>query len=164
LHTGTISKAQQLRQGRPLLVADLAVPRDADPAIAFIPGVRLTNIDDLAVAVKNGHTLAASLCQEVEAIVQEELDSFRRWCDARRCAPLIGALYLKAETIYQAEVEQTLRRLGPLTSRQERLVQAMGKAIAGKLLHEPTAWLRELPRDADISSYIEVIEHLYGIQ
>jgi glutamyl-tRNA reductase len=54
--------------------------------------------------------------------------------------------------------------LGPLTPRQERLVEAMGKAIAHKLLHEPTVHLRELPSDEDSSTYIDLVRDLYGIQ
>ncbi len=164
LHANTVSDAQQARHGRPLLVADLAVPRDADPQIALIPGVRLANIDDLETVVKTSHPLTASVCSAVEEIVRQELGSFCQWCDARRCASIIQSLHLKAETIYRSEVEETLRRMGPLTSHQETLVQAMGKAIAGKLLHEPTVCLRELAPEEDISSYIEVVQELYGIQ
>ena len=83
---------------------------------------------------------------------------------ARRCVPVIQALTDKAESICQAEVEQTLRRLGPLTPRQERLVQAMGKAIASKLLHEPIVHLRELSPEEDVPNYLELVQDLYGIQ
>jgi glutamyl-tRNA reductase len=164
LHTEAVEKAQKIRYGRPLLIADLAVPRDADPQVASIPGVQLANIDDLDVIVKTSHPLTVSICQEVEAIIQQELGDFCQWCNARRCVPLIQALHSKAETIYRAEVEQTLRRLGPLTPRQERLVQAMGKAIAGKLLHEPIVRLRELAPDEDLSTYLDLVQDLYGIQ
>lgn len=164
LHADAIEKAQKIRFGRPLLVADLAVPRDADPKIASIPGVQLANIDDLEVIVKTSHPLTASIYQEVESIVHGELESFCQWVRARRCVPVIQALHSKAETIYQAEVKQTLQRLGPLTPRQERLVQAMGKAIANKLLHDPTVRLREFPSDEDPSTYLELVQELYGIQ
>jgi glutamyl-tRNA reductase len=73
-------------------------------------------------------------------------------------------LHSKAEVIYQAEVEQTLRRLGPLTPHQERLVEAMGKAIASKLLHEPTVHLRKLAPDEKLSFYLELVQDLYGIR
>lgn len=164
LHTNAVEKAQKIRFGRPLLIADLAVPRDADPQIGSIPGVMLANIDDLEIIVKTSHPLTASIYQEVKAIVQQEFDEFRRWCNARRCVPLIQALHSRADAIIQAEVEQTLRRLGPLTSRQEQLVQAMGKAIAGKLLHEPTVRLRELSPDENLSTYLKLVQDLYGIQ
>jgi glutamyl-tRNA reductase len=163
LHVDTVRKAQQARNQRPLLVADLAVPRDADPEIASIAGVRLTNIDDLGTVVKTSHPLAVSVCQEVEQIVRQELESFCQWAYARRCAPIIQALHHKAENIYQAEVEQTLRRLGPLSPHQAHLVEAMGKAIVGKLLHEPTTCLRELPPDEDLANYLNVVQDLYHI-
>lgn len=164
LHADSVAKAQRTRGGRPLLVADLAVPRDADPQIAVIPGVRLANIDDLDTLVKTGHPLTASVCREVEAIVDQELDGFRRWYTARRCAPLIRALHERAEAIYQGEVEQTLRRLGPLTPRQQRLVQALGKAIAAKLLHEPTVRLREASPGEDLADTLALVQDLYGIR
>jgi len=164
LHADAVAKAQAARGDRPLLVADLAVPRDADPNIASIPGVQLANIDDLEIIVKTSHPLTASVYQEVETIVQQELEGFCRWVGVRRCVPVIQALHDKAETIYRAEVEQTLRRLGPLTPRQERLVQAMGKAIASKLLYEPTVLLRELAPDEDLPTYLELVQDLYGIR
>jgi glutamyl-tRNA reductase len=163
LHADSVSKAQALRQGRPLLIADLAVPRDADPQIASIPGVKLTNIDDLGSMAKTCNPLTASVCQAAEEIVRQELAEFCRWYDARRFAPLIEALFQKAEAISEAEVEQTLRRLGSLTPHQERLVKALGRSIVGKLLHEPAACLRELPPGEDLSVYAEVIQNLYGI-
>lgn len=164
LRKDVVAQAQQARQGRPLLVADLAVPRDADPNIINIPGVQLVNIDALDVIVKTNHMLTASVCQETQAIVCQELESFQQWYRARRCAPVIQALHGKAQAICQAEVEHTLRRLGPLNPRQERLVQAMGKAIAAKLIHEPTIHLRELSQDENHSDYLELVQDLYGIQ
>ena len=164
LHADAVEKAQRMRFDRPLLIADLAVPRDADPEIASVPGVQLANIDDLDVIVKTSHPLTSSIYQEVQTIVQEELEGFCQWVSARRCVPVIQALHSKAEAIYQAEVEQTLRRLGPLTPRQERLVEAMGRAIAHKLVHEPTVHLREMLPDEDSSTYIELVRDLYGIQ
>ena len=164
LHSDAVVKAQKMRFGRPLLVADLAVPRDADPAIASIPGVQLANIDDLDVVVKTGHPVTKSVCQEVEAVIRQEVDGFRQWFSTRRCVPVIQALHQRAESIYQAEVEHTLRRLGPLTPDQEKLVQTMGKAIAQKLLHQPTVRLRELSLDENPSTYLKLIQELYDIQ
>ena len=164
LHADAVEKAQKMRFGRPLLIADLAVPRDADPTIASIPGVQLANIDDLESIVKTSHPLTASIYQEVETIVREELEGFCQWVAARRCVPVIQALHSKAKTIYQAEIEHTLRRLGSLTPHQEQMIAAMGKAIANKLLREPTVRLRELSADDDPSSYIELLQDLYNIQ
>lgn len=164
LHAVTVQSTQALRHGRPLLVADLSVPRDAEPAIAMIPGVKLVNIDGLDLVAKTSHPLTASVCQQVEAIIQEEQARFQQWCAVRRCVPVIQALHHRADSIYQAEVEQTLRRLGSLTPQQERLVQAMGKAIAQKLLHEPTVRLRALAQEDDPAPYLELLQELYDVK
>lgn len=164
LHADAVESAQKVRNNRPLLIADLAVPRDADPKVASIPGVSLVNIDDLEIIVKTNHPLTASVCQAVEGIIQQELDDYRQWFGTRRCVPVIQALRSEAETIYKAEVEQTLKRMGPLTPDQEKLVEAMGKAIAKKLLHKPTVRLRELSPDEDPSAYLKLIQKLYDIQ
>jgi glutamyl-tRNA reductase len=164
LHAEAVSKSQRTRNHGPLLIADLAVPRDADPQIASMPGVHLINIDDLEGIAQANHRLNASVCKMVEKIVREELHSYSEWCNARRSAAVIQALHHNAETIYQAEVQQTLRRMGSLTPHQEKLVHALGKAIAGKLLHQPTLCLRELPVSEDAASYIEMVQALYGLQ
>ncbi len=146
LHAGSVAKAQEARGNRPLVVVDLAVPRDADPQIASIPNVRLANIDDLE-SVVTSHPLAVSVCLAAESIVRQEMENFCQWCGARRCASVIQAMHAKAERISEAEVELALRRMGPLTPRQRELMQALGRSIVNKLLHEPTVYLRELPRD-----------------
>lgn len=163
LHAETVAQTQALRQDRHLLIADLSVPRDADPAIACLPGVKLVNIDDLDQIARHSLRLVAPVCQQVEALIHEELEGFQQWLGTRRCAPLIQALHQQAETIYQAEVEHTLRRMGPLTPQQERMVQAMGKAIAAKLLHEPTVRLRTLAQAEDPTPYLELLQELYNI-
>ncbi len=164
LHAATVAKAQLASAGRPLVIADLAVPRDVDPQVVSIPGVRLTNIDDLGTLAKTGHPGTASACRAVEEILLQEEEDFYSWYDARRSAGVLQALFQKAETICAAEVEQTLQRLGPLTPHQTRLVRALGKSIAGKLLHEPAVCLRELPPDQDPSAFIEVVQDLYNLR
>jgi glutamyl-tRNA reductase len=163
LHVDAIEKAQKIRSARPLLIADLAVPRDADPNIASISGVKLANIDDLEIIVKTSHPLTASVCQEVDAIIQQEIESFIQWFGTRRFVPIIQALHSKAEAIYLEEIERTLRKLGPLTEKQEKAVQSMGKAIAKKILHEPLINLKEPPDASNFTELTETAKVLFGI-
>ena len=163
LHTDMIRRAQSVRRGRPLFVADLAVPRDVDAEIASIPGIRLMNIDDLETVLKSNRLPADSVCKQVEDIVLVELQIFCEWCAARRCASVFAALNQKAERIYMSEAERALRRLGPLTPRQQEVVHAMAKAIAGKILHDPITRLRELAGDEDLSSYLHLAQDLYRL-
>lgn len=146
-----------------LLVVDLAVPRDADPAIAQIPGVRLADIDDLEALVQANHPLAVAVRQAAEAIVREELESFRTWLAARCCAPVIQALRARAHAICQAEVEKTLRKLGDLSPRQQEAVAALAQAIANKLLHDPIVNLKQPPDGHAPADLVRVAEDLFGL-
>jgi glutamyl-tRNA reductase len=157
LHQPVVEAAMQQRPNRPLLVADLAVPRDADLEIAHISGVRLADIDSLEKLVKAHHPLAVAVLQEAEAIVEAELDAYLAWRQVHRNAPIIRALTEKAEAICQEQVLQTLRRLGELTPEQQRAIEVMGQAIAGKLLHDPITWLRQPDTNA------ELIQALFGL-
>ncbi|MGE5249734.1 MAG: glutamyl-tRNA reductase [Bacteroidota bacterium] len=163
LHVETITRAQKARGRRPLFIADLAVPRDADPQIAGISGIYLRNIDDLDTIARTSHPLTASVCSTVEGIVHDEWRAFADWCSARRCASTIEALNREAEAIYRSEVDHALGQMGPLTARQKQAVQALGKGIAGKLLHKPIVYLRGLPPDEDAAAYIKLVQALYGL-
>ena len=146
-----------------LLVVDLAVPRDADPAIATLPGVRLADIDDLEALVQANHPLAAAVRQAAEDIVAEELSGYRAWQDARCCVPVIQALRERAEMICEAEVAKTLRRMGELSPHQQAAVGAMARAIANKLLHEPIVNLKEPPDGAAPDDYADLTGRLFGL-
>ena len=146
-----------------LLVVDLAVPRDADPAIAAIPGVRLADIDDLEALVRANHPLAVAVRQAAEGIVREELNDYRAWQDARCCVPVIQALRERAEMICEAEVAKTLHRMGDLSPQQQAAVGAMARAIANKLLHQPIVNLKEPPDGAAPDDYAELTGRLFGL-
>jgi len=146
-----------------LLVVDLAVPRDADPAIAGLPGVQLTDLDDFDALVQANHPLVAAVRQAAETLVHEELTAFQAWYDARRSAPVIQALRARAEAICQAELERTLRRLGEITPEQRQTVEAMGRAIVNKLLHEPTIHLKEPPPGVSRADYVSLTNSLFGL-
>lgn len=163
LHTGAVEATMAKRPERPLLVADLAVPRDAEPAIGGLPGVRLVDIDDLEDLVRQRHPLAHATREAAETIVSEEVQAFECWCNERRCAPLIRALRCQADRICQAEVETTLRRLDDLTPEQRKAVEAMGQAIVGKLLHQPIAHIKTPPTDVPPEDWTGWVQEMFGI-
>ncbi len=171
LHAEDVRRALARRHSSPLplsaspclLIADLAVPRDVDPAVADIPGVRLADIDDLDALVRAHHPLAVAVRDAAEAIVDEELAGFRAWLAARCCAPVIQALRARADAICQAEVEKTLRKLGDLSPRQREAIAAMARAIANKLLHEPIVNLKA-PQDGQMAAaYVDWVARLFGL-
>jgi glutamyl-tRNA reductase len=163
LHVADVQAATTARLERLLLVVDLAVPRDADPEIGQLPGVRLTDIDDLEALVRANHPLMMAVRQAAEAIVAEELADFKAWGEARLSVPLIRALRTRADAICQAELRRTLPRLGDLTPQQQRAIEAMGQAIVNKLLHEPIVHLKNPPPGISRSDYADLAQTLFAL-
>lgn len=150
------------RDGRPLLLVDIAVPRDVDPAVAELPGVRLYNIDDVQRFAEKNVQLRTQEVAAAEAIVDHELTKFRRWWRIRQVAPTITALVERAEDIRAAEVSRTLGRLTALGENERTRVEAMSRAIVSKLLHGPLMYLKEERADG-LAIEAETVRALFGL-
>lgn len=133
----------QRGEGRPLVIVDIAVPRDFDAAVASLPGVHLFDIDDLQEAAEANLAARRREVAAVEAIVAEEAQRFQAWLDGRRVEPTVAALRRKAEAVRRAELERTLARLGHLNEADRRRIEAMSKALVKRILHAPVARLRD---------------------
>jgi glutamyl-tRNA reductase len=155
LHADTVRKAQEARGGRPLLIADLAVPRDVDPGIASIPGVRLINVDDLDRRAKTDHCPTAPVCREVRSIVGQKL-IFSGWCNARRCASVIQALHLNAGSICRPKCGTPCGGWGA-DAPSGANDPSHGQGDYRKITPRADGRLRELPRTEDAVSYIRII-------
>jgi glutamyl-tRNA reductase len=164
LHAATVARAMENRPGRPLLVIDLAIPRDADPALKEHPNVSLYTIDDLSDLVQERHALTAQALRVSEEIIEQELDYLEAWCEARRVAPLIRSLRARVDDIVQAEVARTLRRIGPLSPEQHSAVEHLGRAIVNKLLHDPTICLKSQPEVVQQADTLEFVHTLFGLE
>jgi glutamyl-tRNA reductase len=165
LHTGMVQLAMEQRPGRPLLVADLAVPRDADPEIGKLPGVILADIDDLETLAQDRYPLTAACLATAQEICSRTAAEFWDWLSARQRVPIIQALRSKANQICEAELEHTLRRLSPeLDACQQQAIRVMAQAIVNKLLHEPINAIKAPPEDVSTQAYLEWVQALYGLK
>ena len=164
LNKQPIVNALERRPGRSMLVIDLAIPRDADPAIGQIPNVELFTIDDLSGLVQECHPVTADAWQEAEAIVDAGLSVFVNWYAARRAVPLIRSLRDNADAIVKAEVEHTAQRLGSLSSEQRAAIEYMGHAIVNKLLHDPICCLKNRPEIIQQDETLDLVQSLFGIE
>ena len=130
------------RGGRPLLIVDIAVPRDVDPGVGDLPGVTVLDMDDLKRFAEDA---MASRRQEVpaaERIVAEEIDRYLQVATQREMAPVVATLHEHAEAIRVAELGRLEGRLSDLDPRSRRAVEALTRGIVAKLLHEPTVNLK----------------------
>jgi len=131
------------RRGRPLLLIDLAVPRDLDPAINELPDCYLYDIDDLEAVVQE--TLAGREAEfaKAEAIAVSEAARFRDWLATREVVPAIASLRERAEQIRRGELAKASGWLGELSDRERDAVESLTSQIVNKLLHEPIVRLKE---------------------
>lgn len=137
-----VAAAVAARQGRPLLVIDVAVPRNVDPGIAQLDGVTVLDLDGLRAWAAKGVARRATEVRAAEDIVDEELARFADVAQARQVAPLIGQLRERADAVRAAELARARRRLGDLTPEQAEAVDALTRSLVAKLLHEPTVRLK----------------------
>ena len=132
----------QARAGRPLLIVDIAVPRDVDAAAGTLPGVTLLDMDDLRAHAEVGLAERRREVAAVRSIVDDEVRRFQEQTSAREVAPLVAALRQKADEVAAAELARQQRRLADLTPAQREAVEAATRAALAKVLHGPTVALK----------------------
>jgi glutamyl-tRNA reductase len=131
------------RPDRPLLIVDIAVPRDVDPAVGQLPGVTLLDMDDLRAFADAGTEARRREVGAVQDILDEELDRYLGATSAREAAPMIVSLRERAEEVRQAELDRYRRRLEGLDAEQMEAIEGLTRGIIGKLLHEPSIALKD---------------------
>ncbi len=155
----------KVRRFRPLFMVDLAVPRNIAPDLGDLDGVFAYDVDDIQKIIADNSNARAIEAAKAETIIAEEIARFVRARGVRDGVPVLAQLRARAEQIAKAEAERTLLGLGDdLSEKQRRSVQAMALAIINKLLHEPTARLRELGSDAGPSRLADAAAELFGLQ
>jgi glutamyl-tRNA reductase len=143
---GTVIGADAIRDARagsPLVLLDLAVPRDVESAAADLPGVRLIDIVDLRGQIdERDEATAADIARAHEIVAEEVL----RWVARRRAdelAPLLKALRSRGDDVMRAEVHRYASRLAGLTPDERDAVRSLARGIVAKLLHDPIATLKD---------------------
>ncbi|MEY2959480.1 MAG: glutamyl-tRNA reductase [Actinomycetota bacterium] len=130
------------RSGRPLLIVDIAVPRDVGPGVADLPGVDVFDLDDVSDWAERGRSQRLAEVASVEGIIVDELERYAVEATALQAAPLVSALRSHAEAVRNAEVERLARKLRHLDPSDLETIEALTKGIVAKLLHEPSVRLR----------------------
>jgi glutamyl-tRNA reductase len=150
------------RRHRPLLLIDLAVPRDVDPQVNTLDGVYAYDVDDLQNVVDENAAARMAAAARGEVLVAEEVASYIRPRAVREQLPILAQLRARAEQIRRAELERALANLQtPLSPEQARVVEAMTSALVNKMLHQPTARLRAVqPGETDLA---DAAAELFGL-
>jgi len=151
------------RHGRALTIMDLAVPRDIEPAVAELPGVYLYNIDDLQAALDKNLALRQAAIPQVEAILQERVESFLSWLHSRQVIPVLTSFRSKVSALADAEVRLALNRMEGLDQQNQAALVRVVHRIVNKMLHEPTERLKARAAAGDGLIYARTLQDLFAL-
>jgi glutamyl-tRNA reductase len=151
------------RDDRLLVLVDLAVPADVERSAGAIPGVRLFDVDDLRAGLDDAIGARLREVPSVEAIVEDEVESFERRYRELEVEPLVASIRRQAEEIRRQEVDRTLRDLGDVDPETAQRIEHLSRALVKKLLHEPTVRLRARAGAGEADEAAAAIRELFGL-
>jgi glutamyl-tRNA reductase len=151
LDRGIVARAVAERSDRPLVIVDVGMPRDVDPEVAQLANVRLFNLDDLEPVVAENAKAREGEVEAARAIIAEEVRAFEGWQGRNEVVPLINSLRRRGEAVREQCLEQARRRLCHLAPEDAMAVERLADLIIKRLLHAPTAALREHRRDGGLT-------------
>ena len=151
------------RGGRPLVLIDLAVPRDVDAACRELGGVSLYDIDDLQAVVMRNRKVRQAEARKAEGIIEQEIQQFAAWLGGLEVLPTLTALRVHATEIATEVVAENAGKWEALSERDRERVDAIARTIVNRLLHAPTARLKE-QRDDRVHARMAMIRDLFGLE
>jgi glutamyl-tRNA reductase len=163
LEARELAEVMSLRQGRPLLLIDLAVPRDIDAACTEIDGVSLFDIDDLQAVITRNRRVRQAEARKAEGIIEQEIQHFATWLGSLEVLPTLTALRVHAVQIAEQVVRENAGKWEAMSPRDRERVDAIAQAIVNRLLHNPTVRLREL-QDDRVHARMAMIRDLFGLE
>jgi glutamyl-tRNA reductase len=158
-----IEDVMRRRDGRALLVVDVAVPRDVDPGVAQVFGVTLLDIDALRALGEQSLQQRRAEVGRVREIITAELERYRIELSAREVAPLVAALRDQAEALRSAELDRHAAKLGS-DDAVRSVVDAVTRGLVNKLLHEPTVRLKDAAGTARGELYADALAELFALE
>ena len=159
----TVQAVMARRVDRPLVLVDLAVPADVERSAGGVPGVRLFDVDDLRAGLDDAIGSRLREVPSVEAVVEQEVESFARRYRELEVEPLVASIRRQAEAIRRREVDRTLHDLGDIDPKTAERIEHLSRALVKKLLHEPTLRLRQSAGGGETDEAANAISALFGL-
>ena len=147
----------------PLLVVDLGVPRNVDPAVGALEGVTLLDMDTLGASVARALGDRAEESVAARGIIAAEVERFRSASRQRGAAPVIASLRARLESLRSAELERHRAQLADLSEEEWEHVDAATRAALAKMLHEPTMLLKETAGTPRGERLVEALRILFDL-
>ncbi|MET0557836.1 MAG: glutamyl-tRNA reductase [Solirubrobacterales bacterium] len=151
------------RQDRPLMLIDIAVPRDIEPDCREVPGVTVYDIDDVQQIAERNASGREAEAKRAERIIEAELDRFERWLGLQEVVPTISALREQGDEVVRRVLAENENRWESLSAADRERVEKMAGAIASRLLHEPTLRIRRSACSGEAYFFISALRELFGL-
>jgi len=158
-----VAAVMEQRGGRPLLLVDLAVPRDVASEVRDVPGVALYDIDDLHAVVRRNRSVRQVEAQHAEGIVEDEIQRFAEWLGSLEVMPTVAALRARGQAIAEQIVRENAGRWESASERDLERVGMLAQAVVNRILHEPTLRMKNVA-DERIHLRMQVIRDLFGLE
>ncbi|MBI4985124.1 MAG: glutamyl-tRNA reductase [Rhodocyclales bacterium] len=158
---GMVERALKARRHRPMVMVDLAVPRDIEAEVDKLDDVFLYTLDDLGQIVEQGLETRQAAVVEAEAIIDERVAHFLQWIDARETVPTIRALRDSAERARRHEVDHALKLLHRGDD-PAKVLEALSRGLTNKLMHGPTQALNQAEGD-ERTTLSDLISRIYRL-
>jgi glutamyl-tRNA reductase len=158
-----LALVMRARKERPLVLIDIAVPRDIEHACAELPGVTLYDIDDLQAVVARTSSVRRGERARAEAIVEDEIQRFARWMGQLEVVPTIAALREHGAALVEQVLAENAGRWEGASPRDLARVEAIARAVMQRLLHEPTIRLKSLEETAS-HGRLQLVRELFGLE
>jgi glutamyl-tRNA reductase len=167
--TYIISRAQaeavaHARQRRPLVLIDIAVPRDIDPEVREIEGMRLFDIDDLEHAVRHTSRERQATAVGAEKVICSEVNGFRRRLAIEQAVPAFAALRQHLDELCRQELEVLRQEFGPFTADQDQAMTAFAAHVTQRIASSLARELKQLPENGDSSVLTAALSRLIGVE
>ena len=163
LEARELAEVMDARDHRPMLMIDLAVPRDIDSASAGIGGVSLYDIDDLQAVIARNRKVRQAEARKAEGIIEEEIQQFAAWLGSLEVLPTLAALRARANEIADEVLHENDGKWESASPRDRERVEALVQAVVNRLLHDPTVKMKEL-RDERAHLRTAIVRELFGLE
>ncbi|MDQ4048521.1 MAG: glutamyl-tRNA reductase [Actinomycetota bacterium] len=154
---------EQVSGDRPLVVIDIAVPRDVDPRVRDLPGVTLYDMDDLQRAVARNLDVRQAEAARARTLVEQENERFERWLSSLDVVPTISSLRARGEAIVEQVLRENESRWESLSEADRERLSVMARAVIGRMLHEPTMRLKGAAGDDAAYVHVHALRELFGL-
>ncbi|HEV7845392.1 MAG TPA: glutamyl-tRNA reductase, partial [Thermoleophilaceae bacterium] len=150
------------REGRPLLIIDIAVPRDIDPTVREVPGVTLYDMDDLQREVAHNMGSREAEATRARQLVDQEVERFAQWLASLDVVPTIAALRALGEDVVQQVLRENEPRWESLSDADRERVGVLARAVVNRMLHEPTLRLKGAVEGDNSYVFVQALRELFG--